>query len=436
MAEEAQAQRVQLICLAAAALLELFFFVMEDRGNGVAWFYLERYLTVPAMVFLGATLSRKLSRQAKQQLFFAGLVLAWFFVVQTTRRMQEMEKREIGTFFCVYTMCLPFAAATRDGERQRGLKIVAALFLAVGVLLVGYGALLYAGALPEYLKAYVHWDGTRFLALGHPNLCATLLMISIAFCLRCLLRAKKRWSKVALAVWSGVQFVVLSLTNGRTTVAFACLLVGGVVFCALRKQGWKRFALALLAAVVVMGALFVSSQKIVKVNKSYLNSAAQQAEEAGTPVASQKKNGQSSWDKDIRTLNGRTYIWSSAAKGLRDNPQIKYVGTDYVGLIVSQYNPFPVGHTHNSWIEALYELGIPGLVIALMLTVAAVWDAVVLLWRNADPQKSCVALLVLCLLGCALLEPYLFLANMEYQYFDFLFLLCLGYLHVWRTQAE
>ena len=51
-------------------------------------------------------------------------------------------------------------------------------------------------------------------------------------------------------------------------------------------------------------------------------------------------------------------------------------------------------------------------------------------------KKVLVALLVLCLLGCALLEPYLFLANMEYQYFDFLFLLCFGYLHVWRTQAE
>ena len=42
------------------------------------------------------------------------------------------------------------------------------------------------------------------------------------------------------------------------------------------------------------------------------------------------------------------------------------------------------------------------------------------------------SLLTLCLLGCALLEPYLFVVDVSYHYLDFLFLLCLGYLNLWR----
>ena len=67
-----------------------------------------------------------------------------------------------------------------------------------------------------------------------------------------------------------------------------------------------------------------------------------------------------------------------------------------------------VQHSHNAWIEALYQLGIPGLALALALTGLAVWNGAALLWRNADLLQSCVAMVVLCLMGCAVMEPYLF----------------------------
>ena len=82
--------------------------------------------------------------------------------------------------------------------------------------------------------------------------------------------------------------------------------------------------------------------------------------------------------------------------------------------------------------EALYQLGLPGLVSALVLTVLALWNAAVLLRRNNDLWKSCVAVVMLGLLGRAFLEPYLFTVNIKYHFFDFLFLLCLGYMNQWR----
>ena len=120
--------------------------------------------------------------------------------------------------------------------------------------------------------------------------------------------------------------------------------------------------------------------------------------------------------------------------GLRDNSRIKYIGTEYVEMILTRYSSGTIFHTHNSWLEALYRMGLPGLGAALVMTALAVWSAAVVLWRNSDLWKSCVALLTLCLLGCAMLEPYLFVVDVSYYYLDFLFLMCLGYLCLWRGE--
>ena len=75
-----------------------------------------------------------------------------------------------------------------------------------------------------------------------------------------------------------------------------------------------------------------------------------------------------------------------------------------------------------------------GLILALVLTGIAVWDAAVLLWHNADLWQSCIAILELAILACAVLEPYLFVDTVSYYFYDFVFMLCLGYMDQWRRQ--
>ena len=84
--------------------------------------------------------------------------------------------------------------------------------------------------------------------------------------------------------------------------------------------------------------------------------------------------------------------------------------------------------------DAPVLLAVLSLLAALALTGMAVWNGVALLWRNDNLTHSCVAMVVLCLLGCAMLEPYLFTVNAQFHYFDFLFLLSLGYMNQWRRQ--
>lgn len=403
------------------------YFLIEHRGNGVVWTWMEIYSVIPAMLFLGATLSGRLTRPVSNRLLFGTAFLVWFTVTKALHRIEGVEASNIGTFFCAYGMCLPFAWASGDGKKARGLKWILGLYLGLGALLVLYGLMLLGGCVPGFLRDSVHWDGTRFSAMSHPNICATLLMISIAVCLMCFGKLKKPWLRGVLLLWIIAQFGIVTLTSARAATAFTCALIGGGLFCALRKSGWKRFVVAALAAVVLMGGLFVGSQKLYQVHKA--NMEASQA-------AGEIKSIQYGWGSDIKNLNNRTEIWSSAGKGLRDNPRILLEGTEYSGLIISQYNSFRVYHAHNSWFQVLYDMGLPGLLLALVLTAVVVYDALVLLWYNPEPMKSVAALLVLCILGCSFLEPYLFGTYVSNQPIQFLFLLLSGYLDCWRAELR
>lgn len=442
---ECRGRRIQFFCLLAVLLITLVFFLLEDRASGLAYLLVERWVTLPAMIFLGASLCRE--GDHRWQLYAGLAMIALFFLIQVLHLVLESEAKQIGTFVCAYGLCFPFAAATRDEKAQIGLKGMAGLILAVGAVLTVYTALLLLNAVPAYLSNYLYWDGSRLFAMGHPNICATLLMISMVFCAGLALKSRKLWVKIGLVVLMLAQFFALSLTNGRTTIILTCLLLGGIAFCVIRGRGWKRAALALLAAVVVMAAAFGASRAIYGWNQNRLiqlqkpatsttEAAAPQTETETDAPALVSNEYQGTLSGDLKTLNGRTFIWRYAIDGLQENPQVKLIGTEYVDVILSRYNPLPLYHTHNSWLEALYRMGLPGLAAALVITVLAVWSALVVLWRNTDLWKSCVALLTLSLLGCAMLEPYLFVVDVSYFYLDFLFLMCLGYLCLWRKEKD
>ena len=80
----------------------------------------------------------------------------------------------------------------------------------------------------------------------------------------------------------------------------------------------------------------------------------------------------------------------------------------------------------------LFRLGLPGLFVALILTAVAVWDAVSLLLRNQDMYKTCIALLVLCMLASGVLEPFFFNGLVFYHFLDFILFLLIGYMTQWR----
>lgn len=434
---EGPIRRVQFACLLTVLLMTLSMFLLEDRVSGVAYLLVERYMALPAMVFLGACLT--LPRDSRRALYGGLAMAALFLANQLLHQLLEASARQIGPFLCAYILCLPFAGAAQDARRQRGLTWMAALFLTEGLLLTALAGLLVIGALPAFLAKHVYWDGNRLFAVGHPNICAALLMIGMALSAGFAFRSSRPRVRALLMLLMLPQFCAMSLTNGRATIIMTCLLLGGMAFCALRSR--KKPLLALLAALVVMAGAFGFSRAVFHWNEGRLLKCAQTRMEAAeqTPARPEDvlvaQQSQGTLSEDLGTLNGRTRIWRYALTQLSENPRLKFTGTEYVDLFLSRGMTRRIYHTHNSWLEALYRMGLPGLAAALVITGAAVWNAAALLWRNDDLWKSCVALMMLALLGCAMLEPYLFVVDINYFFLDLLFLMCLGYTGQWRRQA-
>lgn len=438
------AAAVQRLCLLVVIAVEALFFLPGETAAGLVYLFLEWKLVDVSILFLAASCLRGQFRESRRYFLLALLAVVWFYVVRAAHMQLELTNKEPGTFVCAYLLCFPFAAASGDGKKQWGLKGMQLLFATVGAVFGLYAVLLVTRHLPACLDGHVFWDGARFGTLGHPNICATVLMVSAGMTAGVAVKTKRIGLKIPLFLLTALEFWALSLTNSRAAVVLTCVLLGGILFCWLRRPDWKRLMLALLAAAVTVAVLFCVSRWIFSWNNARLTEMAKQAQQTGEETGLtldengrlQTENGQSSFAKSLKTLNGRTEIWGAAVEGIRDNPRILLIGTEKVGQTISPHWKMEVQHSHSSWMEALYQLGIPGLLAALALTGLAVWNGAVLLWRNTDLLHSCVVMVVLCLMGCAVMEPYLFVANAQFHYFDFLFLLCLGYMDQWRRQTR
>lgn len=436
--------RVQLLCLLAAGVLEYLFIVGMTLFDWYFFFSAETYLIIPALLFLGTALTRELSPQAKRQLLLCTAMVLWFIVTETVHRANDMPTRSFGLFLAVYLLPFPFAAVTQDGAAQKGLTLICRVFIAAGLTLVVYTALLMLDLLPAPLASYVKWDGARLSIILHPNLCGSLFMIGIALCLGFFFRAERKGQKLLLLLAAAAQFLCMSLTHSRTPTILTCCLVGAAAFFAIwRRNGWKRFAAGAAAALVLVCTLFLTSDAVFQRNNDRLIAqASRQIQESSADTAApirvnaagelQGGSGQGTLKNDLRTFNARTHIWSAVFQALQETPSILRWGIEPVSPTLSYYYGGFLEHTHNSWLETLFRLGIPGLIIALIFTLTAVWDAVSLLFRNEDMGKNCIALLVLCLLANGILEPYLFCEILLNHFFDFLLFLLMGYMTQWR----
>ena len=433
----------QYFCLLVVAVVELVYMSPQAQKNGLAWVAVDYFLEIPAMAFLLLTIARGIRRQGWSTMLVSLVMLLWIALVQVMRVIRGLEQINPGEITCFYALALPLAFAMDDGERQWGLKTLALVYLLEGLRLCLLAGALYFGILPEGYRASVLWDGARLLEMFHPTNCSALLLISIGLCLGLCLKTNKRWLQGVLIVWILIQFGVQTLTNGRTGTVFTCLLIGAALFCGIRKTGWKRAPLALAAGIVVMAVLFLGSQKLFSAHQKQMTQSVQQtqsAEEGGQAQEEvqqpQQINAQRSFLQDMFSFNGRTAIWKAAVKGLAENPKIMVCGTDNVAEVLAPNMTFNALHTHNPFLEVIYVLGIPGLVLALLITVLAFRGAFIILWRNTDLWKSAVALSVLCLFGCGLLEPYLFVAKNNQHYLSIFFLTGVGYLNRWTIGKQ
>lgn len=456
-------KKIPMLLLLAVGIIEFLFIILESQFSGIGYYLAETYLIVPCLLFLGYVLREKKSRFARRRLLLSVAAILWFVIVQSIHKLSGMENHPMATVFFVYLMAFPFAVLT-DDRVNAGLRWIGGVFVTASLVLVFYTLLLLLNRVPAGLEAYLFWDGARLNVMWHPNMGACFFMIGIGFSAAFCMQTEKVWTKVLLVAAILLQFLAMALTNCRTTLLLTGALLGGIVFFLIFRGSWKQLLLGLLAAAVLLVGSFKLSGWVFRWNNDRLVAAFSVSQEktesvgnaihaepvqpddpvAQATVAAENasaakadgilmgQNEQGSLSNDMRTLNGRTLIWYSALRAVRDNKALALWGTEYVGTVISAYQFFPVVHSHNSWMEALMRMGLPGLLISLVFTAISVSCAVKLLFRkDTEVWKKTIAMMTMCILVTGFLEPYLFITNVYYHVMDFLFFFCTGYLDFW-----
>lgn len=426
------------------------FFVFMGISFGPFGSYLfEEVLIIPCVLFLRAMLTRPLQRNAKKALLLSGILFAWFFLLQILRDLAFFEVYPFSTYFCSYFFAFPMASLLQDGEEKKGLKLFFITFIAAGLWHAFSTFLLLLDWIPAYFNEYhVFWDGGRLNSFWHPNMTACFLMFSIASCIAFLQSATKKRTRLALLTCILILLIPLALTNCRTVIILTGGILSGAVFYAVLKGRWKLLipGLAIVCSMVVL--VYIGSNRLYNAQRNVLLAERkaeylQQAEAEGKEISPDTEmkvsldgsSSQKTLANDITNFNNRTIIWDASLTALKANRLYPIFGVDNPGRHMSYFSRIRDHHTHNSWIETLLGLGIPGLAIAMVFTVITLWNGIVILLKYPlDVWKRTTAMLTLCMMAASFMEPYLFLPPLDYYLFNFIFLLCAGYLLHWQEE--
>lgn len=470
---------VQFLCVIAAAFLECLMIFIGKMNGRMLYEPFHNGLLICSLVFAGTVVVQTIKYRIRYPLKLSVAMAIWFIVIQTRQHSVGLTTHPCGMFLSSYILAFPFAMVTQDEGKQIALKTVALLYIAATLVLVLYSVLLIFDCVPSILNNRLFWNSYRLTVVHHPNITARTFMIGIALCLGFVYQSPRRWIKGGLLIAAGLMFVALSLTNSRTAILLTCLLCAGVVFFSVYRGSFRQLICGVIVGAAAALCLYLFSQALFQWNESRLNfsqtvqsasdetvslcavgegqsdqgqygivflsgnnrtvlSFAGQPNQVGLayltehPYAADNIASQNSLRQDLPTLNGRITIWKMVLTAIKENPSILLWGCDNTAMLVEE---FGASHTHNSWLEILARLGLPGFLISLLFTIQALWGGVyLLLRRNVDLWKKVIAMLVLCLLASGFLEPNLFFTDETWHYADFIFFLCLGYLILWRKQ--
>lgn len=418
-------------------------------------------IALSLLLFWAITVLKAPRSVLRRDVILGIVMVLWFLILEMNRRINYIPLQSITVFVSVYLIALPFAAITQDQDRQAGLRLVAGIYILASLIFLGLGLHLFAGGqFPGTLNGQVYWDGARLLIIHHPNIISRMFMIAMALCMGFLGQAKQIGAKALMLLAAILLFAAIALTNTRAVIIVACVILAGNVFFLFYNQKRKRVLLGAAAALLAVVVLFLSSGWLFQWNISRLvNQSTMQAMEpvltvevpdegepdsvlqvippeetplAADPAEKLKGNNNSDQDSlltDLLTMNSRNEIWGAFFRKIQNEPAILLRGTVDTRLVFNNI------HTHNAWLEALIMLGIPGFILVLFFSWEATWASLRLLWyTGTDLFRKNIALLTLATLVAALMEPCLFITYLEWNFSDFFFFLCLGYLTLWNKQ--
>jgi len=172
-------------------------------------------------------------------------------------------------------------------------------------------------------------------------------------CLMVYMKGKPKW-----ALWvGGGSMVIMVIAGGKTGIGAG--IISGVLFFALQKR--FKAVLGYVAATAVILVLALKFTSLSQYASTYL----------------QLEQGSS--------FTGRTDLWAFVMPFILQHPILGqgFIASRFVAVIHPD-TPFSSSHMHNSFLETLYNNGLVGLVLVLMINYVIVRN----LWRTVRVAAS------------------------------------------------
>jgi O-antigen ligase len=183
-----------------------------------------------------------------------------------------------------------------------------------------------------------------------------LLLVSMTlFAIR-----KRGW----LLIMAGLGMLVMLVAGGKAGIVAG--VFSALLFFVLQKR--IRYALGLLVIFLVVGGVLLATTPLAKYFEDYNRS------------------------NEASTITGRTDLWTTIWPAIQEKPILGhgYVASRFLSLDVNFVGWEPP-HTHNSFIESLYNNGIPGLVLVVIMNIIIIRNLLRALKNQADRQAFFLA---------------------------------------------
>lgn len=435
--EQKRSKRFHWVLSIALALFYVLYMLTLDTVAS-SLLILRGYGSMVVFLLLGGALYRgSLSLKSPATL---GLVFILWYLLSRVFLGDTYLQRSAVTFADIavlYGLALPFAALSNDGEKRQVLDILAVLFALTMAVLAWMSLYLAVTGnsilMPKSGFGFGMGSDSRLAILGqNPNHSAPLMALGIFLTVYLLARYRNKWLLLPGLLGIVGMYGALSLTVSRT--AFYGMVATSGVLAALmasripvKKNGVKALVIAAAAAVSML-IVYVGFNGSIRL----LSGLAASAQGLGNGVAMTSGRDMS---VEVQNMSGRGAIYSAIFQTLREQPQILLRGnldTDLM-LRVSEIVGAEKLHCHNSFLQVLMYMGLPGLLIVLGLCVQLALSMLKLFFaRNSTMAEKFLSLVPIYLLVSSLAESLIFVPwmNLCWSLLNFWFLLLCGYILV------
>jgi len=399
------------------------------------WPMIDHYVMPLVFAFVGAVIMRK--KGGGCDYIVCAALLLWYVISRVL--LGELYLETSWQPFCRVAVCnllaFPFAFGTDDGEKKTGLKWAATIYF---VAMFGLSVLsIMVAVLGQPIRMSMFENGNiymgewdrRLYALDHPNISAALFMIALMLGFWLMCATRKRWIIVPGIVMCLCLYTAIGLCDSRTVMLQIGLCAALVIIAFLLHRhipkAWVKAAVCIAAAVIMFVVCFFG----FRLTNNLVQYVAESITAASAETIKESIISERSFLSDMATLTGRTTIYQNVLTMLKENPRVLWLGEleDYSLSMLQKYTGPGYAHTHNAYLETILFTGLPGALIAVYLTIRALWLSfkVVFLQKSTFTDKL-LAAFVVTLLVSVITEVYLF-TNFEPIY-NFFFFLIFGYL--------